>query len=319
MVNLKIEFFMPNNRRSFIKKTILATGSLALPTILIAKNKKEDSKNKLSILHTNDFHSRLEPFPMDGSPSEGLGGIATRAAIISQIRNEEENILLLDAGDIFQGTPYFNFFKGEPEIKAMSMMGYDAATIGNHDFDGGIDNLALQINKANFPFINCNYNFSNTSMKNKTIPYKIFDKGNIRIGVLGVGIELQGLVPENLSGKTQYIEPLIIANETASKLRKDGCDLVVCLSHLGDRYLDATISDETLAKQSFDIDLIIGGHTHKLFYQPRKYTNKTKSDVLVNQVGWAGMHLGRLDYLFQGKKRKNMTKAHTVIISKKTN
>ena len=127
--------------------------------------------------HTNDVHSRLEPFPLDGSPNAGLGGVAARATIIKQIRNEEKNVLLLDAGDIFQGTPYFNLYKGEPEIKAMSMLGYDASTMGNHDFDAGIDNFGHQLQHANFPIINCNYDFSNTSLKDKIIPYKIIQKG----------------------------------------------------------------------------------------------------------------------------------------------
>jgi 5'-nucleotidase len=310
---------MLNNRRKFIQNSLLASAAFAVPTILIAKTSSDEKKRTLTILHTNDVHSRLDPFPMDGSNNAGLGGVAARAAVIKQIRSEEENVLLLDAGDIFQGTPYFNLYKGEPEIKAMSMLGYDAATMGNHDFDGGIENFAHQLQHANFPIINCNYNFNNTVMQGKTIPYKIIQKGNVQIGILGVGVELHGLVPENLYGNTIYEEPITKANETAAILRKDGCDLIVCLSHLGDKYDDAKVSDEILAKQSFDIDLIIGGHTHRLFPQPRKYNNKMGSDVLVNQVGWAGMHLGRLDYNFFGKKKKKMSKAHTVILSKKTN
>lgn len=309
---------MENNRRKFIKNTLLASAAIAVPTILSAK-RNVASKYALTILHTNDVHSRLEPFAMDGSPNAGLGGVAARAAVINQIRNEEENVLLLDAGDIFQGTPYFNIYKGEPEIKAMSMMGYDAATMGNHDFDGGIDNFAHQLQHANFPIINCNYNFSGTAMQDKAIPYKIFTKGNLQIGVLGVGLELQGLVPENLYGNTKYENAIEKANETAEILHKQGCDLIVCLSHLGDKYDEAKVSDEILAQQSFYIDLIIGGHTHKVFPQPRKYTNKINGDVLVNQVGWAGINLGRLDYIFSGKNNKRLSKAHTVILSKKTN
>ena len=319
MLNLKTELYMQNNRRKFLKNTALASAAFAVPAILSAKNSKSDNKYLLTILHTNDVHSRLDPFAMDGSPNAGLGGVAARASVINQIRNEEENVLLLDAGDIFQGTPYFNIYKGEPEIKAMTMMGYDAATMGNHDFDGGIENFAHQLQHANFPIINCNYNFSNTAMQGKTLPYKIFKKGGLQIGVLGVGIELQGLVPENLYGNTVYEEPISKANETAAILRKEGCDLIICLSHLGDKYDDVRASDEILARQSFDIDLIIGGHTHRLFQQPKKYTNKKNSEVLVNQVGWAGINLGRLDYIFNGKNNKKMSKAHTVILSKKTN
>ncbi len=297
---------------------MLASVSLALPTILNAKN-NDEKKYSLTILHTNDVHSRLDPFPMDGSPNAGLGGVAARASMIEQIRNDEENVLLLDAGDIFQGTPYFNIYKGEPEIRAMTMMAYDAATMGNHDFDAGLENFAQQLQYASFPIINCNYDFTNTVMQGKTIPYKIINKGNLKIGILGVGVELEGLVPENLYGSTVYQEPITKANETAAILKKEKCDLIICLSHLGDKYADTKVSDEILAQQSFDIDLIIGGHTHKLFPFPRKYKNKNGNDVLVNQMGYGGMNLGRLDYIFSGKTGKKLSKAHTVILSKKTN
>lgn len=305
-----------NTRRKFLKNGLLASASFAAPAILKANRFYKENDLKLTILHTNDVHSRLEPFPQDGSPNAGLGGVAARAEVIKNIRNTTEHILLLDAGDIFQGTPYFNLYKGEPEIKAMSMMGYDAATIGNHDFDGGLDNLALQLNHANFPLLNCNYNFINTPMQGKTLPYKIFEKGELKIGVLGVGVELQGLVPENLYGNTIYEEPITKANEKAEFLKKQGCDFVICLSHLGDKYQDDKVSDEILAKQSFYIDLIIGGHTHRFFKEPRKYYNKLGGDVIVNQVGWGGINLGRLDYVFSGKKRNKLTKSHTVILGK---
>jgi 5'-nucleotidase len=305
-----------NTRRKFLKNGLLASASFAAPAILKANRFYKENDLKLTILHTNDVHSRLEPFPQDGSPNAGLGGVAARGEVIKNIRNTTEHILLLDAGDIFQGTPYFNLYKGEPEMKAMSMMGYDAATIGNHDFDGGLDNLALQLNHANFPLLNCNYNFINTPMQGKTLPYKIFEKGELKIGVLGVGVELQGLVPENLYGNTIYEEPITKANEKAEFLKKQGCDFVICLSHLGDKYQDDKVSDEILAKQSFYIDLIIGGHTHRFFKEPRKYYNKLGGDVIVNQVGWGGINLGRLDYVFSGKKRNKLTKSHTVILGK---
>lgn len=263
---------------------------------------------KLTILHTNDVHSRLDPFT-DGS-FQGKGGVAARAEMIRRIRSEENNVLLFDSGDIFQGTPYFNLYKGEPEIKAMSMMGYDAGTIGNHDFDAGIDNLATQLKlHAKFPLINCNYDFSNTSMENHHTPYKIFTKGGLRIGVTGVGIELRGLVAEGLYGTTVYLDPVERANRTAQYLKHNKkCDLVILLSHLGDKYEDGKISDETLARRSKSIDLILGGHTHRFFEKPRIYTNEEGQEVVVNQVGWGGIQLGRLDYIFtagRGKKIKN--------------
>jgi 5'-nucleotidase len=308
---------MPIDRRAFIRNSGLATAALMAPAMLQAK--ATESSPTLTILHTNDVHSRLEPFPNDGSRNAGLGGVAARASMIAQIRKEASNVLLLDAGDMFQGTPYFNVYKGEPEIKAMSMMGYDAATMGNHDFDAGIDNFAQQLTHASFPILVCNYDFTGTPMEGKAHPYKIFQKGDIKVGVLGVGIELKGLVPENLAGKTSYQDPVIKANEVADELRKKHkCDMIICLSHLGDRYNDDRISDELLAKETYEIDLIIGAHTHRFFEEPRKYKNRKKSDVIVNQVGWAGIQLGRLDFVFNRSGKKDLAQSHTVVIGKKT-
>lgn len=308
---------LPINRRKFLKETAFAGGVLAAASFLPSRAEAAGIQ-RLTILHTNDVHSRLDPFPMDGSRNQGLGGVAARAALINEIRNENGQVLLLDAGDIFQGTPYFNVYKGEPEMKAMSMMGYDAATMGNHDFDGGLENFATQLQHANFPILICNYDFSATAMESKFQHYKIFQKGGLKIGVLGVGIELKGLVPENLYGKTVYLNPVEAANQTADLLRKKGCDMIICLSHLGDKYDDDKPSDEILAKETFDIDLIIGGHTHRFFEEPRKYRNRKGGDTVVNQVGWAGIQLGRLDYSFSGPGRKSLSNAHTVVIGKKT-
>lgn len=305
------------NRRQFIWQTLLATGSVTRPHFAGAGNwyKKEVS---LTILHTNDTHSRIEPFPMDGGKNEGLGGVAARAQLIRAIRREEENVLLFDAGDFFQGTPYFNLYKGEPEIKAMSAMQYDAVTIGNHDFDAGLENLALQLQRhASFPVIISNYNFSNTAMENKVIPYKIFKKGGLKIGVLGVGIELEGLVPQKLYNSTQYLNAIDKANEYAYKLKQEKCDLIICLSHLGYKYDDINkISDVELAKKTKYIDLIIGGHSHTLLEEPVIIKNKIGNNVIINQVGWAGIKLGRLDFVFKQTENKKLIKHNSIVVRK---
>jgi len=309
---------MPIDRRQFLKDTTRAGAVMLATSLLPISVLAEKGEMQLTILHTNDVHSRLEPFAMDGSKNAGLGGIAARSEIIKQIRSEVDQVLLLDAGDIFQGTPYFNLYKGEPEIKAMSMMNYDAGTMGNHDFDAGIENFATQLKHANFPIVICNYNFTGTALEGKTIPYQIFKRGNLKVGVLGIGIELKGLVPDNLYGKTIYEEPIEKANETAALLRKNGCHLIICLSHLGDKYQDDKVSDEVLAKECFDIDLIIGGHTHRFFDSPKIYKNKRGGDTVVNQVGWAGLQLGRLDYSLAHSGSKKLTQAHTFSVGKKS-
>lgn len=310
------------NRRRFLTQSALAAGAVLTSNSLFAEMEKDAAAKRLTILHTNDVHSRLEPFPMDGGKNQGLGGVAARAELIKGIREKEKNVLLLDAGDIFQGTPYFNIYKGEPEMKAMAAMGYDAATMGNHDFDAGLENFATQLEHGKFPLLISNYDFSGTPMENKYQPYKIFKKGRIKIGVTGVGIALSGLVPDALFGNTKYLDPIISANTMAEKLKKqEGCDMVICLSHLGFQYKENKnkVSDEILARETDNIDLIIGGHTHTFFDQPLVAKNKSGSDVLINQVGWAGIIMGRLDFDFAKTKKENLTKSHTVVIGEKTN
>ncbi|MBP6432737.1 MAG: metallophosphoesterase [Ferruginibacter sp.] len=308
------------NRRNFLKQAALATGAVLSSNSLLAEMQEDVVANSLTILHTNDVHSRIDPFPMDGGRNQGLGGVAPRMELINRVRRKEKNVLLLDAGDIFQGTPYFNLYKGEPEMKAMGIMGYDAATLGNHDFDAGLENFATQLQHGKFPIILCNYDMSNTPMENKIQPYKIFRKGKLKIGITGVGIELDGLVPQSLYGNTKYLDPIQNANTIASKLKKDeGCDMVICLSHLGYKYKENKISDIEFAKQSENIDLILGGHTHTFLDAPEIYKNKQGSDVLINQVGFGGIILGRLDFEFGKLSKKNLSKAHSVVVGKKTN
>ena len=293
------------NRREFLKSTAAGAALLAFginPDSLYA----QDDLLRLVILHTNDVHSRIDPFPMDGSRNQGRGGVAARAALINSIRQENENVLLFDAGDIFQGTPYFNFYGGELEIKMMSMMGYDAAIMGNHDFDNGIEGFHKQLPHANFPILNGNYDFSDTLLNGETKPYKIFKKDGLRIGVFGLGIELTGLVNKAQYGNTIYLDPLTKALELEKLLKVDKkCDIVICLSHLGYRYSDKKVSDIVLAKSTNYIDLIIGGHTHTFLDKPDAVRNLKGKETLINQVGFAGINLGRIDFLF---KRSNSEK-----------
>ena len=283
-----------SNRRHFIKQSGLGAIGLSLIPQLSFGNNKDI---KLTILHTNDMHSHIHPFT--SGRNKGLGGMAQRAALIKQIRKQEEHVLLLDAGDIFQGTPYFNVYGGELEFKLMSKMKYDAVTLGNHDFDNGLEGLKKQLPHANFPFLIANYDFSDTILKNTFKPYKVFRKGDLKIGVFGIGIELDGLVPKKLYQNTVYQDPISTANHYANILKqKERCDLVICLSHLGFKYKGEKISDMTFAGQTRDIDLIIGGHTHTFLKKPVKQLNLDEKEVLINQVGWAGINIGKIDYHF---------------------
>lgn len=297
------------NRKEFLKTVGGGTLALSLaPNLVFASQKSILDRNaayKLTILHTNDQHSRIEPFDSSYSRNPNQGGFARRATLIQQIRSQEKNVLLLDAGDIFQGTPYFNFYGGELEFKLMSMMGYDAATMGNHDFDNGLDGFLKALPNAKFPFITSNYDFSNTILDGKTEKYKIFKKDGIKVGLFGVGIELDGLVGKKQYQETKYLNPVEIAQHYADFLRKEkGCDLVICLSHIGFDYRDDAdkISDKKLAAQTDNIDLILGGHTHTFLPEPQSFTNKSGKNVLVNQVGWAGLLLGRIDFYFDKNK-----------------
>lgn len=293
------------NRRDFIRGTAAGAALLALgigPDSVYAS----DDLVKLVFLHTNDVHSRIDPFPMDGSRNQGMGGVAPRASLIKKIRGEEKNVLLLDAGDIFQGTPYFNFYGGELEIKMMSMMAYDAGIMGNHDFDNGIEGFHKQLPHADFPIINSNYDFSDTLLNGKTQPYKIFKKDGLKIGVFALGIELAGLVNKQQYGNTIYLDPLAKALEMEKLLKLDHrCDLIVCLSHLGYKYNSSKVSDVMIAKSTNYIDLIIGGHTHTFMDKPDSIRNLKGAETLVNQVGFAGINLGRIDFIFH---RKNAQK-----------
>jgi 5'-nucleotidase len=293
-------------RRDFIEKTAAGTAMLSLGMSL--SSFKSTKITKLTILHTNDVHSHIDPFPADDPRNPNMGGVARRASLIEKIRKEDPNVLLLDAGDIFQGTPYFNYYGGELEFKLMSMMQYDASTIGNHDFDNGVEGLHAQMPHAKFEFLSANYDFKNTVMDGFVKPYKVFNKNGIKVGVFGIGIELDGLVDKKMYKETIYNNPVETAQEMVRILKKEQkCDLVICLSHLGYNYKNepTKICDLQLAALTQDIDLIIGGHTHTFLDKPTIIKNRIGEEVLVNQVGCYGINLGRIDFFFDNNKTKS--------------
>jgi 5'-nucleotidase len=293
-------------RRAFIQQSaaggaaLVGLGSLSLQSFVPAQR-------KITILHTNDVHSHIDPFGPEEGRNANKGGVARRASLIQSIRKESPNTLLLDAGDIFQGTPYFNYYGGELEFKLMSMLKYDLATIGNHDFDNGIEGLYKQLPNADFEFVSANYDFSNTLMDTHVKPYKTFEKEGIKIGVFGLGIELNGLVTKALYKETKYLDPIGVAQDMSRILKEDEkCDLIICLSHIGYYYKNTPekVSDLTLARATKDIDLIVGGHTHTFLPKPTIEKNAVGENVLVNQVGCYGLYLGRIDFYFNRDKTK---------------
>jgi 5'-nucleotidase len=300
-----MEGFIMSNRRTFLKQSVIGGGALAfglLPTELFASGELA----KLTVFHTNDMHCHIDPFPDDHSEYPGKGGMGRIASLVIAARKENPNVLLLDAGDMFQGTPYFNYFKGELMIKVMSQMKYDAGTIGNHEFDNGMGDILSAFQLASFPIISSNYDFSDTILADIVKPWQILKKGGIKIGIYGLGIELDGLVGKLNYGNTRYLNPLITALKMEQMLKKEySCDLVICLSHLGYSYQNDKISDVKLALQTLYTDLFIGGHTHTFLEKPTVLKNAEGKPVIVNQAGWAALETGKIEFVFDrtGKRK----------------
>ena len=293
-------------RRHFLKKIKFSSiYGLTLP-YFINDNYFDNGLKKITILHTNDVHSHIDPFPKNDPLNPNGGGVIARANLINLIKKDNPHTLVLDAGDVFQGTPYFNFFGGELELKLMSKMGYNASTLGNHEFDNGMEKLSKVLKHANFSFLNSNYTLKNTPLENKIKSHEIFKINGIKIGVFGLGIELEGLVEKKLYKGVKYLNPIEISKDISDDLKYNhNCDLIICLSHLGFSYSkDKNIMcDLILAKQTKNIDLIIGGHTHTFLDEPVKVKNLENKDVIINQVGCFGINLGKIDFYFSENKK----------------
>ena len=308
--------FKSMDRRKFIRKSSL--GLLALPLITSTSwTFKSEKKKRITILHTNDMHSHIDPFSKNDRRYAGMGGMRKLGGLIHKIRTQEKNVLLLDSGDIFQGTPYFNKYKGEVELKIMSNLGYDASTMGNHDFDNGIEGFKKVLPHSNFPFLCSNYDFSNTILDGVTKTHLVKKVDGIKVGLFGIGIELNGLVEKRLFKETKYLDPLEQANFYAKKLKEDyHCDLIICLSHLGYSYDSNKVSDLVLARKSENINIILGGHTHTFLEVATKVNNKRGQTVLVNQAGWGALSMGRIDVEFTNKEATNNELSANVFLKK---
>lgn len=279
------------SRKEFLKKSALLAAGSALPLWIPGLQKPD-----ISILYTNDTHARLDPFPDNAVEFAGLGGIARRASLVKKIRSEVENVLLLDAGDVFQGTPWFDVYGGEVDLKLMTEMGYDAMTVGNHEFDRGPDGFAEAAQKAGFPILASNYYVRNTPLNPYVSRLLVKEFKGFRIGIFGLGIQLDGVVAPKLYGDVQYRNPEVWARGMANSLRDvHKCNYVICLSHLGYHYDDDRIDDLGIAQNVAGIDLIIGGHTHTFLDNPVSVLNPSGKYTMVTQMGHGGVRLGRID------------------------
>lgn len=246
------------------------------------------------ILHTNDTHSQIEPLE-EGKRDEFCGGYARRMGYIQQMRNEHPDLIVLDAGDFSQGTPYYNFYHGRVEIDAMNRMQYDAITLGNHEFDYGVDTLAAVLQFAHFPIVCANYDVTGTPLEGLVVPYTVIKRSGLRIGVFGIGVNPKGLIAEKNFAPLQYMDPVASAQQVANVLRdEEKCDAVICLSHQGTHpMLGGNISDMELAEKTQNIDVIIGAHTHKIV--ENLYVKNLHGDsVLLTQTGKAGARIGEI-------------------------
>lgn len=275
------------------------------------------NQRKITILHTNDTHSRIDPYPPNDPNFPDMGGYARRSSIIKQYRLEDPELLLFDSGDFFQGTPYYNMFGGKAELKLMSALGYDAATLGNHEFDNGVFGLNNVIDHAGFPFVNANYDFSNTLLKGKIQPFIVLKRNDIKVGVYGLGIELRGLVAPSMFTGLKYNDPIEVARDTEETLKnKHKCDLIVCLSHLGFKYDYDKVSDVIVARETQWTDIILGGHTHTLLDPGVKERNLRNQLVTIGQTGSGGVRLGKMEVLFNFNTGEKLVESITTKIYK---
>jgi 5'-nucleotidase len=285
------------NRRTFLTTSAAFGATIAV----FPRDAFSVADTVITILHTNDTHSQIDPLPANDR-NAGMGGVARRATLVKRIRKENPNTLLVDAGDVLQGTPYFNFYKGEVEYKAMSAIGYDAGTLGNHEFDNGVEALAAALKFANFDVVSANYDVKGTVLEGKVKRYVVRTLGGTRVGLFGLGVSPTALItPENFKGVT-FIDPVVAAREVVKKLREEErCALVVCMSHLG--YVeDGERGDSFVASQVDGIDFIASGHTHTFMQKPVTQKQPCGANTLIFQVGKSGIYVGRVDFTFRSGK-----------------
>lgn len=307
-------------RRSFLQSMAAAAtaGTWASSNVTLGSQEPGKLDSSLVILHTNDTHSHLDPLSSRHSRNAGLGGAARRAHLIKQIRQKHQHVLLLDSGDMLQGTPYFNLFGGEVEFKAMSAMGYDVATLGNHEFDNGVAGLVKQMPHAKFEFVNANYRMTGSPLADHVRPYTIREFGALKVGIFGLGIAFEGLILPSAHEGISYEDPVLVGRTMVEQLRQAGCNFIVCLSHLGHRHRGDKVDDLALAAEVSGIDLVLGGHTHTFLDKPEIVNDPASEPTMIHQVGCFGVRLGRIDVRFNGASQKSQQVAGHYTLNENT-
>lgn len=271
-----------------MKKNILAIAFCLCASMGFAQNKQ------LTILHTNDTHSQIYPLSANlaDTSKADRGGFLRRLEVLKQERAKNPDLLLFDSGDFCQGTPYFTMYKGDVEVGLMNMMGYDAGTIGNHEFDFGLENMTRLFKQLNFPIVCANYDFKDTELADIVKPYVIIKRKGVKIGVFGISTYLDGLVIEKNYKPLEFLDPISCAQKTIDKLKSEKCDLIICLSHLG--WNIEGISDEELIAQTRGIDLVLGGHSHSFLKELVFVKDLDGKEVGVDQNGKSGLYIGKM-------------------------
>jgi len=298
-------------RRDFLGASIVAGLSLSFPNGLrslslparasIWEPLLEPGRREtlITVLHTNDTHSQIDPILDNDKTYPGKGGVARRATLVKRVRKQNPNTLLIDAGDVLQGTPYFNFYKGEVEYKAMSLIGYDAGTIGNHEFDNGVEALAKAYQFANFDIVSTNYDLRGSALESRVKPWVVKKVGGLKVGLFGMGIRPEGLITPDNFKPLHYLDPVKTVGEVTKLLREqEGCSLVLGMSHLG-YYAEPKgneVGDSQVAAQVDGIDFIASGHTHTFMQKPVLQKNPSGKDTIIFQVGRSGIYVGRIDF-----------------------
>lgn len=254
-------------------------------------------KKSIVILQTSDVHSRIEPISKEGNEFYNKGGFARRYNYVNEVRQNNDDVLLFDCGDISQGTPYYNLYQGELEIKLMNEIGYDAMTIGNHEFDFGVENLARIFSMAKFPILCANYDVSNSPLDGLVKPYEIFDRGGVRFGVFGIGVEPKGLIQDSKCKGVVYEDYVKVADEMAELLKSKGCEVVIALTHIGIE------EDKILISKTKNIDFVLGGHSHTYLKEPLRLKNIDGKEVMLMHTGKNGVKIGRIDITTMDKQK----------------